>query len=43
MAESRAHVLSWAQGARSEIMALPSGRPGPRSWRLCDFVEKRTG
>jgi heptaprenyl diphosphate synthase len=43
LAESRAHVLSWAQGARNEIMALPSGPAQAAFLALCDFVEKRTG
>ncbi len=43
VAESRAHVLSWTQGARSEIMALPSGPARAAFLGLCDFVEKRTG
>jgi heptaprenyl diphosphate synthase len=43
LAESRAHVLSWAQGARNEIMALPSGPARAAFLALCDFVEKRTG
>jgi len=43
VAESRAHVLSWAQGARSDIMALPSGPARAAFLGLCDFVEKRTG
>ena len=43
VAESRAHVLTWTQGARSEIMALPSGPARAAFLGLCDFVEKRTG
>ena len=43
VAESRAHVLSWAQGARSEIMALPYVPARAAFLALCDFVEKRTG
>jgi heptaprenyl diphosphate synthase len=43
LAESRAHVLSWAQGARNEIMALPAGPAQAAFLALCDFVEKRTG
>jgi heptaprenyl diphosphate synthase len=43
LAESRAHVLSWTQGARNEIMALPSGPAQAAFLALCDFVEKRTG
>jgi heptaprenyl diphosphate synthase len=43
LAESREHVLSWVQGARDEIMALPD-RPARAAFlALCDFVEKRTG
>ena len=43
LAESRAHVLRWTQGARNEIMALPSGPAQAAFLALCDFVEKRTG
>ena len=43
LAESREHVLSWVQGARNEIMALPSGPARAAFLALCDFVEKRTG
>jgi heptaprenyl diphosphate synthase len=43
LAESRAHVLSWTQGARNEFMALPSGPAQAAFLALCDFVEKRTG
>jgi heptaprenyl diphosphate synthase len=43
VAESRAHVLNWTQGARSEIMALPTGPARAAFLGLCDFVEKRTG
>ena len=43
LAESRAHVLSWAQGARNEIMALPDVPARAAFLALCDFVEKRTG
>jgi len=43
LADSRAHVLSWAQGARNEIMALPAGPAQAAFLALCDFVEKRTG
>jgi heptaprenyl diphosphate synthase len=43
LAESRAHVLSWAQGARNEIMALPDLPARAAFLALCDFVEKRTG
>jgi heptaprenyl diphosphate synthase len=43
LAESRAHVLSWVQGARNEIMALPDGPAQAAFLALCDFVEKRTG
>jgi heptaprenyl diphosphate synthase len=43
LAESRAHVLNWAQGARNGIMALPAGPAQAAFLALCDFVEKRTG
>jgi heptaprenyl diphosphate synthase len=43
VAESRAHVLSWTQGARNEIMALPAGPSRAAFLGLCDFVDKRTG
>ena len=43
LAESREHVLSWVQGARNEIMALPDGPAQAAFLALCDFVEKRTG
>jgi heptaprenyl diphosphate synthase len=43
LAESRAHVLSWAQGARSDIMTLPDVPARAAFLALCDFVEKRTG
>jgi heptaprenyl diphosphate synthase len=43
LAESRAHVLSWVQGARNEIMALPDIPARAAFLALCDFVEKRTG
>ncbi|HEV2255583.1 MAG TPA: polyprenyl synthetase family protein [Streptosporangiaceae bacterium] len=43
LAESRAHVLSWAQDARNEIMALPDVPARAAFLALCDFVEKRTG
>ncbi|MBV9092761.1 MAG: polyprenyl synthetase family protein [Streptosporangiaceae bacterium] len=43
MAESRADVLSWAQGARNVIMALPEVPARAAFLALCDFVEKRTG
>ena len=43
LAESRAHVLSWVQGARNEIMALPSGPAQAAFLAMCDFVEKRAG
>jgi heptaprenyl diphosphate synthase len=43
LAESRAHVLSWAQGARNEIMALPDVPARAAFLALCDFVEKRSG
>ena len=43
VAESRADVLSWAQGARNEIMALPDVPARAAFLAICDFVEKRTG
>jgi heptaprenyl diphosphate synthase len=43
VAESRADVLNWAQGARNEIMALPDVPARAAFLALCDFVEKRTG
>ena len=43
LAESRAQVLSWAQGARNEFMALPSGPAQAAFLAMCDFVEKRAG
>jgi heptaprenyl diphosphate synthase len=43
LAESRAQVLSWAQGARNELMALPSGPAQAAFLAMCDFVEKRAG
>ena len=43
LAESRADVLSFAQGARNEIMALPDVPARAAFLALCDFVEKRTG
>jgi heptaprenyl diphosphate synthase len=43
VAEARAEVLSWAQGARNEIMTLPDVPARAAFLALCDFVEKRTG
>ena len=43
VAESRADVLSWAQGARNDLMALPDVPARAAFLALCDFVEKRTG
>jgi heptaprenyl diphosphate synthase len=43
LAESRADVLSWAQGARNEIVTLPDVPARAAFLALCDFVEKRTG
>ncbi|MGH3200690.1 MAG: polyprenyl synthetase family protein [Streptosporangiaceae bacterium] len=43
LAESRAHVLSWAQGARNEIMTLPDTPARAAFLAMCDYVEKRTG
>ncbi len=36
-------MLSWVQGARNEIMALPDVPARAAFLALCDFVEKRTG
>jgi heptaprenyl diphosphate synthase len=43
VAESRADVLNWTQGARNEIMALPDVPARAAFLAICDFVEKRTG
>jgi heptaprenyl diphosphate synthase len=43
LAEARARVLSWAQGARNDLMALPDVPARAAFLALCDFVEKRTG
>jgi heptaprenyl diphosphate synthase len=43
MAEARADVLSWANGARSDIMALPDVPARAAFLAMCDFVVKRTG
>jgi heptaprenyl diphosphate synthase len=43
LAESRADVLSWAQEARTGMMALPDVPARAAFLALCDFVEKRTG
>jgi heptaprenyl diphosphate synthase len=43
LAEARADVLSWAQGARNDLMALPDVPARAAFLALCDFVEKRTG
>jgi heptaprenyl diphosphate synthase len=43
LAESRAQVLSWAQGARNDFMALPDVPARGAFLALCDFVEKRAG
>ena len=43
LAESRAQVLSWVQGARNEMLALPDVPARAAFLALCDFVEKRTG
>ena len=43
MKEARADVLTWARGARAEIMALPDMPARAAFLALCDFVEKRTG
>ncbi len=43
LAESRAQVLNWAQGARNDFMALPDVPARAAFLALCDFVEKRAG
>ena len=43
MAEARADVLSYANNARTEIMALPDAPARAAFLALCDFVVKRTG
>ncbi len=43
MAEARADVLSWANSARTEIMALPDVPARAAFLAMCDFVVKRTG
>ncbi len=43
MKESRSDVLTWALGARTEIMRLPDGPARAAFLALCEFVEKRTG
>jgi len=43
LADARADVLSWAQGARNDLMALPDVPARAAFLALCDFVEKRTG
>ena len=43
LAEARADVLSWAQGARNDLKALPDVPARAAFLALCDFVEKRTG
>ena len=43
LAESRADVLSWAQGARTQMMTLPDVPARAAFLALCDFVENRTG
>jgi heptaprenyl diphosphate synthase len=43
LAESRAQVLSWTQGARNDFMALPDVPARAAFLALCDFVEKRAG
>jgi heptaprenyl diphosphate synthase len=43
MAEARAQVLSWTQGARNELITLPAGPARAAFLGLCDFVDKRTG
>ena len=43
MADARADVLSWANEARTEIMALPDVPARAAFLAMCDFVVKRTG
>jgi heptaprenyl diphosphate synthase len=43
MKEARADVLTWASGARNDIMALPDVPARAAFLAMCDFVEKRTG
>jgi heptaprenyl diphosphate synthase len=43
LAESRADALSWANAARTEIMALPDVPARAAFLAMCDFVVKRTG
>ncbi len=43
MAEARADVLSWANSARTEILALPDVPARAAFLAMCDFVVKRTG
>jgi heptaprenyl diphosphate synthase len=43
IAEARADVLTWANGARAEIMALPDVPARAAFLAMCDFVVKRTG
>jgi heptaprenyl diphosphate synthase len=43
MAEARADVLTWANAARAEIMALPDVPARAAFLAMCDFVVKRTG
>ena len=43
VAEARADVLHWANGARAEIAKLPDVPARAAFEALCDFVVKRTG
>ncbi len=43
MKQSRADVLNWVLGARTEIMRLPDVPARAAFLALCEFVEKRTG
>jgi heptaprenyl diphosphate synthase len=43
MKEARADVLTWATGARNDIMTLPDVPARAAFLAMCDFVEKRTG
>jgi heptaprenyl diphosphate synthase len=43
MAEARADVLTWVNGARSQIMALPDVPARAAFLAMCDYVAKRTG
>jgi len=43
MAEARADVLTWVNGARAQIMALPDVPARAAFLAMCDSVAKRTG